>query len=83
MPDFETRPSGLPMLTGPTPSRPLLVRGGTDAAFASQLLAEREHLAPQRARRRTTPEGAVGAYTQGARVAVRRMPMGYRTSIIV
>jgi len=83
MPDFETRPSGLPMLTGPTPSRSLPVRGGTDAAFASQLLAARERLAPQRARRRATPEGAVGAYENGARVAVLRMPLGYRTSIVV
>lgn len=83
MPENETRPAGLPMLTAPAAARPLLIRGGTDAAFASQLLAAREHLAPQCARRRTTPEGAVGAYARGARVAVKRMPLGYRTSIVV
>ena len=27
-------------------------------------------------------EGAIGAYSSGAKVAVKRMPVGYRTSLI-
>jgi hypothetical protein len=70
------------MLIGPARPRPSLLRSPTAAAFVSQLLAERNNLAPQRARRRGNPEGAIGAYADGARIAVKRMPMGYRTTII-
>lgn len=82
MANNETNRSGLPMLIEPTGPRPSLQRNETTAAFISQLLAERNRMAPQRARRRASPEGAVGAYAAGARVAVKRMPMGYRTSIV-
>jgi hypothetical protein len=46
------------------------------------LLAERDRLPPQRSRRRGSAEGAIGAYAEGSKVAVKRMPMGYRTSIV-
>jgi len=82
MANNETNRSGLPMLIEPTGPRPSLQRSETTAAFISQLLAERNRMAPQRARRRNSAEGAVGAYAAGARVAVKRMPMGYRTSIV-
>jgi hypothetical protein len=36
----------------------------------------------QRTRRRSSTEGAIGAYSAGSRIAVRRMPAGYRTSIV-
>lgn len=78
----ETELSGLPMLTEPARPRPSLLRSETTAAFVSQLIAERARMAPQRARRRATPEGAIGAYASGAKIAVKRMPMGYRTTIV-
>ncbi|MBE0579323.1 hypothetical protein [Devosia sp.] len=82
MSDSETKPAGLPVLIGTPQPRPSLWRNQTTAAFVSQLLAERANLAPQRARRRGTSEGAIGAYADGAKVAVKRMPAGYRTSIV-
>lgn len=70
------------MLVGAPRPRPSLRRSEITAAFVSQLLAERNNLAPQRARRRGNAEGAIGAYADGAKVAVKRMPVGYRTSIV-
>lgn len=78
----ETGEAQLPVVTGAFRPRPSLLRNATTAAFVSQLLAERGNLAPQRARRRGSAEGAIGAYADGAKVAVRRMPAGYRTSIV-
>ena len=70
------------MLVGTARPRPSLRRSETMAAFVSQLLAERGNLPPQRARRRGNAEGAIGAYADGAKVAIKRMPVGYRTSIV-
>ena len=78
----ETEIVGLPMVIEPQRPRPSLRRSESTAAFVSQLIAARAHMATQRARRRTTPEGAIGAYASGARIAVKRMPAGYRTSIV-
>ncbi|KRA44748.1 hypothetical protein [Devosia sp. Root635] len=69
------------LIDAPRP-RPSLRRSETTAAFVSQLLAARANLAPQRARRRGNADGAVGAYADGANVVVKRMPLGYRTSIV-
>nr|WP_295889599.1 hypothetical protein [uncultured Devosia sp.] len=82
MASSDTKPAGLPVLVGTPRPRPSLLRNPTGAAFVSQLLAERNNLAPQRARRRGNAEGAIGAYAAGAKVAVKRMPVGYRTSIV-
>lgn len=79
----ETEQAGLPMLTGVAPGRPSLSRNQNMAAFVSQLIAERARLAPQRERRRATPEGAIDAYASGASIAVKRMPAGYRTTVVV
>jgi hypothetical protein len=70
------------MVIGTPRPRPSLRRSETTAAFVSQLLAERGNLAPQRARRRGNAEGAIGAYADGAKAAIKRMPVGYRTSIV-
>ena len=78
----ETKPAGLPVLIGASRPRPSLRRSEITAAFISQLLAAHGNLPPQRARRRGNAEGAIGAYADGARVTVRRMPAGYRTSIV-
>lgn len=82
MANSETKTGGLPVLIGAPRPRPSLQRNQTAAAFVSQLLAERDHLPPQRSRRRGSAEGAIGAYSNGAKIAVKRMPMGYRTSIV-
>jgi hypothetical protein len=58
-------------------------RVAPDSAFVSQLIAERDHMAPQRTRRRATVGVAVGAYDTGSRIAIRRLPPGYRTSMDV
>lgn len=82
MADNETERSKLPMALQPSTARPSLKRSDTAATFVSQLLAERHNMPPQRARRRDTAQGAIGAYASGAKIAVKRMPMGYRTSIV-
>lgn len=61
--------------------KPAPLRTGPDCAFVSQLLADSdqgpiplEH---------TASVGAIGAYTNGGTIAVRRLPAGYRTTIVV
>ena len=82
MAEDETGGAALPAMIEAARPRPSLKRSEIAAPFVSQLLAERYNLPPQRARRRNTAEGAVGAYASGAQIAVKRMPMGYRTSIV-
>tara|TARA_R110002020_G_scaffold14227_1_gene50463 strand:+ start:6376 stop:6627 length:252 start_codon:yes stop_codon:yes gene_type:complete len=82
MADNETLLPGLPVATEPGRPRPSLVRSQTGAAFVSQLLAARANLAPQRQRRRGSSEGAIGAYADGAKVTVKRMPAGYRKTVV-
>jgi hypothetical protein len=53
-----------------------------DASFLSQLIAERDHLAPQRARRRAAPDVASGAYSTATHIAERRLPAGYRKNLV-
>jgi hypothetical protein len=56
-----------------------LMRGAPKADFVSQLIAERDQL-PAKAE---AVGAAVGAYAEGGRMAVRRMPAGYRKTMIV
>jgi hypothetical protein len=78
-----TDEAGLPVAIGPSEARPSLARSAPAAPFVSQLIAARERMATQRPRRQGTPEGAIGAYQTGARIAERRMPAGYRTTRVV
>ena len=55
-----------------------LLRGAPSADFISQLIVERDRL-PARGEAHGT---AVGAYAAGGRIAVRRMPAGYRKSVV-
>lgn len=65
------------------PERLRLVQSYAPSAdFLSQLIAERDHLPPQRARRRASPGAAVDAYQTGAKAAVRRLPPGYRRTVV-
>jgi hypothetical protein len=52
------------------------------AAFISQLIAERQHLPPQRERRRAPMAEAVSCYGHVADQSVRRMPPGYRKTVL-
>jgi len=78
----ETVSPALPVAQAQHGSRPSLAFSAPTAAFVSQLIAARAHLPIQRARRIGTPEGAVGAYGQTARLTQRRMPQGYRKTVI-
>jgi len=82
MASSETPQPGLPVTTQPATPRPSLARSQTGAAFVSQLLAARANLPTQRLRRRGSSEGAIGAYADGAKVAVKRMPAGFRKSVM-
>lgn len=62
--------------------RPSVSRVMPEAPFLSQLIAERHHLAPQRARRRASTPTAIGAYVRGVHIADRRIPAGWRTSFL-
>lgn len=55
-----------------------LMRGAPSADFISQLIAERDQL-PNRGE---SAVAAVGAYTAAGKIAVRRMPAGYRKSVV-
>jgi hypothetical protein len=72
----------LPVAKTPAAARPSLAFSAPTAAFVSQLIAARAHMPTQRARRMGTPEGAVGAYGQTARLTQRRMPQGYRKTVV-
>jgi hypothetical protein len=52
------------------------------AAFLSQLIAEREHLAPQRIRRRAPMAAALLSYRETAVRTPPRLPPGYRKSLV-
>ena len=61
-----------------TPLRPM-----ADAGFISQLLAEREQRSTQHQSEPRANVGAIGAYASGGTIGVRRVPAGYRTTIVV
>ncbi len=82
MTETKTDRSQLPMRVMPSPARPSLLSGAPTVEFISQLIAARDRLPPQRERRRASVDRAVGAYAQGAAIAVRRMPEGYRKTVV-
>ncbi len=62
-------------------ARPSLLKSAPGAPFLSQLIAERNHMATQRARRRAPVDDALRTYDAGGRISERRMPPGYRMSV--
>ena len=58
-------------------------RAGVASDFASQLIAAREQVPAQRARRRAEKSDVVVAYDRSARLSERRLPVGYRLSLSV
>jgi hypothetical protein len=55
-----------------------LMRGAPSADFISQLIVERDRLRPQG----ESAVAAVSAYDAAGRIAVRRMPAGYRKTVV-
>jgi len=82
MPDEETT-TGLPVATSWPGSGFRAISPVPTAAFLSQLIAERDRLAPQRTRRRAPLGTALASYGSTARQAIRRLPPGYRTALTV
>jgi hypothetical protein len=80
--DREEHETGTALVAVAAPGRLNTARVTPAASFLSQLIAERYHLAPQRARRRATPSVAAGAYATGAHIADLRLPAGYRKSFV-
>ena len=78
----ETERKFLPVTLEPASQRPSLMRFAPSAAFVSQLIAARDRLPPQRERRTASVDRAVGAYRSGAVIAVKRMPEGYRKTVV-
>ena len=73
----------LPVPAEPRSPRPSLARSSTAAAFLSQLIAARSRLEPQKELRRAPVGIALDAYSTGARITVRRMPKGYRKTLVI
>lgn len=74
--------AGLPVALACSAARPAFHGIAPGADFLSQLIAERQHLPPQRARRRAPIAQAVAAYRIGGNATLVRMPAGYRTTIV-
>jgi hypothetical protein len=72
----------LPVLLEAPRERVRLAQAAASVDFLSQLIAERQRLPPQRERRRASLGVAVDAYANGGKIAVRRVPAGYRTTIV-
>ena len=68
----------LPVPVAPAAPRPSLARYVLPAAFVSQLLAERGHMATQRARYRAPTGFAHAAYNENLALNAPRLPAGYR-----
>lgn len=81
MSETEANSSDLPVPLTPAERRPSLAQSAPTAAFVSQLIAARDRLPAQRARRTGTIDNALGAYNRSATIAIKRLPLGYRKSL--
>lgn len=82
MPQLDTVRGGLPIPAGPGAGYSS-GRGTPRAAFLSQLIAERHHMATQRARRQAPVAMALSTYDATGKIAIRRLPPGYRMTLDV
>jgi hypothetical protein len=78
MPNSETVRPGLPVHFEIVAERPSLPGFAPTAAFVSQLIVGRS----SPARRTGMADRAVGAYHQSATSTVRRMPEGFRKTVV-
>lgn len=77
---FDTLKGGPLAATG-SAARPTPPRASARAAFLSQLIAERYHLATQRQKRQAPVGVALQTYDAAGRISIRRLPPGYRMSV--
>lgn len=82
-PELTEKVFALPVPLEPRAPRPSLLRSSAAAAFLSQLLAARSRLDPQRVLRRAPIGIALDAYRTGSAITVRRMPTGYRKTLVI
>lgn len=80
--DDKPKGAGLPAVVMPRPERAIPVRGVTPAPFLSQLIAARARITLQRERNRAPLGQALDAYAAGSAIAVRRMPQGFRKTVV-
>ena len=73
----------LPVVLGNRQERRQFHRASVKSDFASQLIAAREQVPAQRARRRASETDVVYAYDRSAKLGERRLPQGYRLSLSV
>ena len=78
-------PTGTALVViGPSPTRnPSFARLDARADFLSQMVAARQHLASQRARRQVPVERALDAYAEGSDRATPHLPQGFFRSLSV
>jgi hypothetical protein len=82
LPEFETDTPMVYSYQGELSARSSSPHCAPTPEFVSQLIAARDRLPPQRHRRTTTTEGAVGAYGRSMRMTDRRMPIGYSKTVV-
>jgi hypothetical protein len=82
MPQIETTYRSLPVATS-AGSRFSSFRQAPKPEFLSQLIAERDHMAPQRLKRQATPLEVLRTYDAAGKLKSLRIPPGYRTNIKV
>lgn len=75
--NVQVKPNTLPVCITPAGPRPSLMRNKIPASFLSQLIAERNHMAIQRSKRRAPVSLATRAYNTAHQIAIKRMPTGY------
>lgn len=80
MPQIDTK-RALTLLPGDVRSSLSFDRGAPRAAFLSQLIAERHHLATQRSKRQAPVAEALRTYDAGGKISIRRLPPGYRMTL--
>jgi len=83
MTQSDTNNTMLPVVVEAPIPKPGFARPGSNAEFISQLIAARDHLASQRARRRAAVDTALDAYDEGSARGIRRLPSGsYRSRTV-
>lgn len=82
--EYEKRPASghnLPALVHPAQHRSTLSRYDLPSNFVSHLIATRDQMGHQRAKRRAPANQALNAYEKGEQITARRMPAGYRLAM--
>ena len=82
LPEFETDTPVVYSYQGELSARSSSPHCAPTPEFVSQLIAARDRLPPQRNCRTNTVAVAVGAYGHSMNMTDRRMPIGYRKTVV-